>query len=169
MFVCIVQKTLFLINNRTKTYLILKKEALISTIHLLYMNRRDKETCKCVCDAGSGWVLSDASIRSPVTNFSFIMHMNIFRIAVSDECLIWFCGCRWLGFDHILLTENNSINPIEEQIRDFINSGFVTYRTNDQEHAQLEIYSWCIRTQRNRFNWIAFFDADEFLVIRRCE
>ena len=101
--------------------------------------------------------------------FIFIKHMHIFRIAVSDECLIWFRGCRWLGFDHILLTENNSINPIGEHIRDFIDSGFVTYRTETKDHAQLAIYAWCIREQRDRFNWIAFVDADEFLVIRRCE
>jgi hypothetical protein len=34
------------------------------------------------------------------------------------------------------------------------------------ENAQLKVYAWCAEEQRERFNWLAFFDMDEFLVIR---
>ena len=74
--------------------------------------------------------------------------------------------CRWLGVDHILLTENDSSKPILNDIQEFVDSGFVTYRVDNKPFNQMEAYLWCYEKYRHKFNWLAFFDADEFLVLR---
>ena len=74
--------------------------------------------------------------------------------------------CRWLGFDHIYLTENRSERPIRLGIMDFINSGFVTYTTQKTPHAQIKTYHKCLLEHRTKYDWMAFFDADEFLLLR---
>lgn len=74
--------------------------------------------------------------------------------------------CRWLGVDHVYLTENGSKQPIEDDIADFIESGFVTYKWMDEPHAQMAVFYDCLKEHRSHHNWIAFFDADEYLVVR---
>ena len=43
---------------------------------------------------------------------------------------------------------------------------FLTLRQEAAAHAQMKVYAWCAETQRARFNWLAFFDLDELLVLR---
>lgn len=74
--------------------------------------------------------------------------------------------CRWLGVDHVYLTENASSVPIKGDIQDFIDAGFVTYGTIKAPQAQMLVYYQCLQKYRHRYNWIAFFDADEIMVIR---
>jgi len=72
--------------------------------------------------------------------------------------------------DHVLLTENSSERPIESYLADFVRSGFLSYRQEPVPRAQIRTYNWCLSTHAHAFTWMAFFDADEFLVLReRCE
>jgi len=73
---------------------------------------------------------------------------------------------RWLGVDHVYITEDNSDRPIESGLTDHIASGFVTYRTESQPHALLKVFKDCFMAGRSRWDWMAFFDADELLVVR---
>jgi hypothetical protein len=77
---------------------------------------------------------------------------------------------RWLGVEHIYLTENSLQAPehMAEQLRDFVEEGFVTYDLEREPAAQVKIYYRCMRKAHTRYNWLAFFDVDEYLMLRRC-
>jgi hypothetical protein len=76
--------------------------------------------------------------------------------------------CRWLGVAHIYLTENS---PVESAtllpgLQSYVDEGFVSYRIEPRPHAQIQIYEKCLLEYRHHHNWLAFFDADEFLILR---
>jgi hypothetical protein len=43
---------------------------------------------------------------------------------------------------------------------------YLTIQQERMTKAQLKIYAWCAAEQRENYNWIAFFDLDESLVLR---
>lgn len=53
-----------------------------------------------------------------------------------------------------------------EQLEKDFPETFLTMRVDEAERTQMKTYAWCVEEQRTHFNWIAFFDIDEFLVIR---
>ena len=72
-----------------------------------------------------------------------------------------------LGYDNIILYDNNDINGEypQEVIKDYIDEGFVIYNdVRGEEKCQLRINSECLVKYQNVFEWISFFDCDEFLV-----
>lgn len=75
---------------------------------------------------------------------------------------------RWLGIDHVFLTDNGSKEGdiMLEQLGSEFDKSFLTLRSELKERAQLPVYAWCAEEQRHRFNWIAYLDIDEFLVLR---
>jgi hypothetical protein len=77
--------------------------------------------------------------------------------------------CRFIGIDHVFLTDNDPAAPsahLQTQLRDFISTGFLTLYANRALHSQPDMMRRCLREQRHSFNWLAFFDADEFLFVR---
>lgn len=73
---------------------------------------------------------------------------------------------RALHFDTIFIYDNNDPDGecFEDVIGDYISSGFVKiidYRGKKQ--AQLMAYQNCYDTYNKQYDWIAFFDCDEFL------
>lgn len=71
-----------------------------------------------------------------------------------------------LHFDKIFIYDNNNLDGerIEEVISDYIESGLVEiidYR--GREEAQLKAYQDCYSRFSKEYDWIAFFDCDEFL------
>ena len=68
----------------------------------------------------------------------------------------------------MFITENASKGSIKNKLLDFIESGFVSYDVDPHPHGQVRLYNQCNKKHREAFNWLAFFDADEILVIRRC-
>ena len=78
-----------------------------------------------------------------------------------------------LGFDHIFLYDNNDENDerFEDIIQDEINKGFVSiinYRNyrGKNNNPQLTSYYDCYEKNNKTYNWIAFFDIDEYLEIK---
>lgn len=69
--------------------------------------------------------------------------------------------------DHIFLTDNNSEGggALLEGLAGMFSSTFLTLRTDTYEHAQLKTYAWCAEEHRHSFNWMAFLDMDEFLIV----
>ena len=43
---------------------------------------------------------------------------------------------------------------------------FLTIREERMPKAQLKAYAWCAEEYRLQYNWMAFFDMDEYLVLR---
>ena len=70
--------------------------------------------------------------------------------------------------DHIYLTENdNQLQPhMHEQLRDFIDEGFLTYNWDSTEGGQMKVVGDCVRNHYQDYDWLSFLDIDEFLVLR---
>lgn len=74
-----------------------------------------------------------------------------------------------LGFDKIFLYDNNYDGEeyLEEAIGDFVNLGFVEITNfRNKPIAQLEAYNDCYQKHGDEYEWIAFFDVDEFLHLK---
>ena len=69
-----------------------------------------------------------------------------------------------LGFDKIVIYQNNWRAKIPEDIKD--NVILISFDT-DSKFAQQSAYNDCIERFSKDFSWIAFFDVDEFLVIKK--
>lgn len=69
---------------------------------------------------------------------------------------------------HIFLTDNGSEGgeALLKELSQVFPAEFLTLRTDTYEHAQLKTYAWCAEEHRHRFNWMAFLDMDEFLVLQ---
>lgn len=73
---------------------------------------------------------------------------------------------KTIGFDNICLYDNNDIDGehFEDVIGDYINSGFVILKDwRGKELAQIPSYTDCYNTYKDKYDWIAYFDIDEFL------
>ena len=75
---------------------------------------------------------------------------------------------RWLGADHVFIIENASetYRALQPGLQDLIDAGFVTYHWDGYPYGQRRAYKWCFEQHRADYNWMAFFDVDEYLVIR---
>lgn len=75
---------------------------------------------------------------------------------------------RWLGVDHIFLTDNNSSSGEEarERLAAAFPSSFLSLHSEMEPRAQLKVYAWCAEEHRASYNWLAFLDVDEFIVLR---
>lgn len=72
----------------------------------------------------------------------------------------------FLGFDHIIIYDNNSTNPIENILYDYNNISINSW-TDDKHGSQCRCYQNCINTYKKYFKWIAFMDTDEFIVLKK--
>ena len=78
--------------------------------------------------------------------------------------------CRWLGVDHVFLTDNEPDTTLQlvdaPELQPFVESGFLTLDVNDKPHAQLAIYQQCLDDHPHDYNWMAFIDLDEYIMLR---
>lgn len=87
--------------------------------------------------------------------------------------LEWAKYYKKLGVDNIILYDNNDVDgPIAENIRDIpeiaemIDSGFIIHHKIPGESvAQVKYYTQCYKDYGEQYDWIMFFDIDEFLTI----
>ena len=73
-----------------------------------------------------------------------------------------------LGVDKVFLHDNNDIGnkneSFENEIPEFIKDDFVeiiNYR--GKEHPQFKIYTKCYQNNYKKYDWLIFFDIDEFI------
>lgn len=77
-----------------------------------------------------------------------------------------------IGFTNILLYDNNDLEGEYPQqvIGDYISEGFVIYvDVRGKYRYQLDAYTECYQIYCDIYDWIAFFDVDEFLEIKNGE
>ena len=77
---------------------------------------------------------------------------------------------RNLGYNHIFIYDNNDINGerIEDVIQKEIDEGFISiinYR-GDRDKPILRVYFDCYEKNNKNYDWLSFFDVDEFLEIK---
>ena len=73
---------------------------------------------------------------------------------------------RKLGFTNIVLYDNNDPDGerFEDVIGDYIKSGYVILKNwRGRELAQIPSYNDCYRQYKDKYDWIGFWDIDEFL------
>ena len=73
-----------------------------------------------------------------------------------------------LGFTNICLYDNNydGEEDFHDVIGDYISDGYVILKDyRNRKVCQLDAYSECYKTYGNEYDWIAFFDIDEFMFI----
>lgn len=91
-------------------------------------------------------------------------------LIVRDEaCLREFIDYYYtvLKFDHFYITDHKSNPPLDTIIADYIAQGIVTYRYDTRPGPQVNVYNECIREHADDTRWLALFDSDEFLVLKR--
>ena len=73
-----------------------------------------------------------------------------------------------LGYNNIFLYDNNDIDGerFEEVIKNKINEKFVYIINYRGMRSQITAYIKCYDKNKNKYDWISFFDADEFLELK---
>ena len=77
-----------------------------------------------------------------------------------------------LGFTNICLYDNNydGEDNFEDVIGDYIDSGFVILKNyRNQTTCQIRAYEECYSEYHKIYDWIAFFDCDEFLTFTKAK
>ena len=70
-----------------------------------------------------------------------------------------------IGFDHIFIADNNRGNEerFEDVVGDYVKHGMVTVVDfRDRTAVQLEAYNTIYKNYGKDYDWVAFFDFDEF-------
>ena len=73
-----------------------------------------------------------------------------------------------IGFDNICLIDNNYFGEEypQEVIGDYIDSGYVIYKdARSAPEIQIGMYKAMYDEYKNNYDWIAFFDCDEYLTL----
>lgn len=83
------------------------------------------------------------------------------------EFVEWY---KKIGFDKIFIYDNNHDGEehFEDVLQEYVDDGFVEiimYR--NFERAQFNAYNECYASHNKEYDWIAFFDFDEFLVLEK--
>lgn len=78
----------------------------------------------------------------------------------------WIAYYKMMGVDHIYLFNNGSTDNIEEVLKKYVQSGYVTLLKFNGANAQLPLYRLTLRALRKTSRWIAYIDADEFVLPR---
>ena len=68
-----------------------------------------------------------------------------------------------VGFDHVVVYQNNWRAKVDDDLKDRVT--LVEWDTNYM-FAQQKAYNDCISKFADEYDWIAFFDVDEFLVLK---
>ena len=71
-----------------------------------------------------------------------------------------------LGFDNVIILDNNygDEEHFEDVLQDYIDQGFVIVENyRDRTRIQMKAYTEMYAKYKDQYDWIAFFDFDEFL------
>ena len=78
----------------------------------------------------------------------------------------WIAYHYYIGFEKIYIYDNESQTPIRDIVSDFYDLKICdTYRL-DGLSMQNTAYDLCLRDHGDEFEWLAFFDIDEFLCLK---
>jgi hypothetical protein len=105
-------------------------------------NKKKKETKVCLCSIGKN---ENSYLNEFITHY------------------------KKLGYNHIFIYDNNDING--ERMDSIVNNSdfisIINYRgyRNKKDNSQYEAYYDCYNNNNRKYDWLSFFDFDEFLEI----
>jgi hypothetical protein len=74
---------------------------------------------------------------------------------------------HFIGFEKIYVYDNDSLRPVRDTLAEFYDLGVCDTYTLQGEAVQLTAYNHCLRHHGDEFEWLAFFDIDEFLCLKQ--
>lgn len=77
---------------------------------------------------------------------------------------------KLLGFSSVFIYDNNDVNGerFEDVISDYIENGFVKIvNFRGKNRAMFDAYNDCYRNRCKGYDWVCFFDCDEFLTLQK--
>ncbi|MDL2210079.1 glycosyltransferase family 2 protein [Desulfovibrio sp. OttesenSCG-928-O18] len=81
----------------------------------------------------------------------------------------WAAYYHRIGFERIFIYDNGSAVPVRDTVADMYDAGMLDTYTIQGDNMQLVAYNHCLQTHGAECEWMAFFDLDEFLLLRREE
>jgi hypothetical protein len=98
-------------------------------------------------------------------NQTYIFEVSICCIVRDEEYLTeWIEYHALIGVTKFYIYDNESKTPVNEILASFIDSGLVEVILFPGEVMQLPAYHHCLKHYGPLCKWIAFIDADEFIV-----
>lgn len=112
----------------------------------------------------------EVAMTNDVYSCDNIQKIAVCAIAKMENHYIreWVEHYQSIGVDKIILYDNNDVygEHFEEVIQDYIDNGFVIIEdVRGKTKYQRTAYNLCMQKYREQFNWIGYFDCDEFLMI----
>ena len=78
----------------------------------------------------------------------------------------WIAYYKLMGVEHIFMFDNGSNDNIHEVLAEEIARGYVTLIEFNGANAQMPVYRTATRFLKNQSRWVAYIDADEFVLPR---
>lgn len=78
----------------------------------------------------------------------------------------WIEYHKLIGVDHFYLYNNDSKDNYKEVLKTYIEQDIVTLIDFPGNYRQLEAYNHCYENFKDKSQWLAFIDADEFINIK---
>lgn len=86
----------------------------------------------------------------------------------TDYIVEWVDHHLKIGFEYIVIYDNNSVVPIKQTLSSYIRSGQVSVIDCPiMESPQMKAYNHCLYEMHNKTKWIAYIDIDEFIVLHK--
>lgn len=79
----------------------------------------------------------------------------------------WVAYHHHIGFEKIYIYDNESQVPVRDCLADFYDRGVFDSYTLQGKAMQLIAYNHCLKNHGHEFEWLAFFDLDEFLCLHQ--
>lgn len=104
--------------------------------------------------------MKKAIIKSPSSYLSIVCIIKNEARYIEE----WIAYYKWMGVDHIYLFNNGSTDNIKEVLQPYIESCYVTFLDYTGANAQLPLYRMMAKFLKKKSRWIAYIDADEFIL-----
>lgn len=96
-------------------------------------------------------------------------YLSICCIAKDEHAYIreWVDHHLAVGAEKIIIFDNDSTPPLRNSLREHIVHGLVDLYEISGKEQQMVAYGCCLREYEEKSKWIAFIDADEFLIPKK--
>lgn len=96
-------------------------------------------------------------------------YLALCTIAKNETLFIreWIAYHYLIGFEKIIIYDNESTPPVRDLVGDFFDAGIVGTIFIGGQGLQLTAYNHCLQNYGPFFTWMAFLDVDEFLVLKK--